>query len=897
MAWLSESWRRLAALLRHNQMNTDLEQEMRLHVELRAQQQAERGSELGEAHYIAQRMFGNTLQLKERSRDVWQWRPIEELSQDLRFAFRMMRRSPGFTAVAVVSLALGIGANTAIFSLLNAILLRPLPVRSPEQLVQFNRWFGTQENSYFPYPHFERFKRSNRTLSGMFAVTGWGRIGLSYRGQSELANAELVSGDYYPVLGVTPLLGRVLTPEDDRPDNAIAVMSYAYWQRRFGGDRSVVGATVTLNGKPFVIVGVTPPEFFGVKLGDSNDVTLPLRTIDLVASGDSMWDQPFSTWLLIIGRLKPGVTRQKAQGELNGICQQFQTEVVKQAPPEDRGSAARWAREVRLELLPATNGIKGNLHQFAGSLTILMLVVGIALLIACANLASLMLARAVSRHKEIALRLAIGAARFRLIRQLLTESLLLSVSGGAAGVLLAFFGARALVAMISSGAPIDLTPDLRILIFTAAVSLATGILFGVAPALRATKLSLSPALKESSGMRSGRRMLDRILVAGEVALSLVLLAGAGLFVRTLQNLWNVNAGYNRENVLMFSADPHHAGQSGTGMVAIYRELLSKIETIPGARSVSLSVVRPIDDEAYFVGLIRSIDGRELPEDRNIRVATNYVGPGYFATLNTPILLGREFSQKDNESSPKVAIISETFAHKAFPKENPIGRRIGGNAGRTSEDFEIVGVARDVRYGDLRDSPRSVLYMAFFQHSGDYGATVEIRYTGGVSALLDQVRAKIRSVDRNLPIFRVKTLDVQARESLARERLMAMLSSLFGILALALASIGLYGLMAYSVTRRTKDIGIRMALGAQQAQVTRLVLRETLLLIAIGVTIGVPAAIAATRLISSILFGVKPTDPTTYAVAASILLLVAGLAGYLPARRASRIDPIVALHYE
>jgi predicted permease len=895
--YFGELRRRLVALLRRKQFDADLEDEIRLHIDLRAEEQAVAGVAPDEARYVAERRFGNTLQLKECSREVWQWRPIEELAQDLRFAFRMMRRNPGFTAVAIVSLALGIGANTAIFSLLNAILLRPLPVRNPEQLVQLDRWFGNQENSYFPYPHFKRFEQRNHTLSGMFAVAGWGRIGLSYGGQSELANAELVSGNYYPVLGVNPLLGRLLTPEDDRPDNAITVISYGYWQRRFGGDRSVVGSTVRLNGKPFTIVGVTPAEFFGVTVGGSNDITVPLRSNDRPGSGASLWDQPFSTWLLIMGRLKPGITKEQAQGELNAICRQFQTEVIKQAPPEDLLSAERWAREVRMELLPATNGIKGNLHGFVRPLTILMLVVGIVLLIACANLANLLLARAAARQKEIAVRLAIGAARSRLIRQLLTESLLLSVMSGAVGVLLASFGARALLTMMTSGKPLDLSPDLRILIFTVTVSITTGIVFGVAPALRATRLSLSPALKESSGMRVSRRMVDRILVAGQVALSLVLLAGAGLFVRTLQNLWNVNAGYNRENVLMFSTDPHHAGHSGSSMAAIYRELLSKTETIPGARSVSLSVVRPIDDEAYFVGSIRSIEGHALPEDRRIRVATNYVGPEYFATLNTPIILGREFGPQDNEKSPKVAIISETFARMTFHNQNPIGKRIGENSDKPTEDFEIVGVARDVRYGDLKDLPRSVLYMPFFQHVGDYSATFEIRYAGTVSALLGQVMTTIQSVDRNLPIFRVKTLEVQARESLSRERLIAMLSSFFGMLALGLASIGLYGLMAYSVTRRTNEIGIRMALGARRTQVVWLVLRETTVLVAIGLTIGVPAAMGVTRLISGMLYGVKPTDPATYAFATSILLIVAGFASYLPAKRASRVDPMEALRYE
>ena len=825
------------------------------------------------------------------------------LIQDLRYGLRMLARNPGFTTVVVLSLALGIGANTAIFTLLNALVLQPLPVDHPLQLVQFSYADPTGENSWTSYPLFERTRQHVHALAGVFAVSGTGRLNAGAKGEYDLAEGETVTGGFFPTLGVRPILGRLLTNEDDRPGNAVAVISYAFWQKRFGGNPAAVGAKLTLNQIPFTLVGVTPPEFFGVQVGSSPDFWIPMRALDQLQPGQSEWNQPFDSWLRIMGRLRPGRTREQAQAEQQVVYKRWMAEQVALADPKQRDDVRRMAQESWVKLLPGDTGFEGGLrHDFTRPLQIIMIVVGLVLLIACANIASLLLARAAARRREIAVRLAIGASRRRLIRQLLTESTLLAMIGAAIGVMFAWWGGWILLLMVSRGAaivPLDLTPNLRVLSFTAAVSFLTAMLFGLAPAFRATRVDPGPATKETPAAPESR-LLDRVLVVTQVALSLALLVGAGLFLRTVQNLWNLDPGYDRHNVLMFSLDPRLSGHKGPGLANLYRELRARIESIPGVRSTSLSFVRPVDDEAYFVDVLHGVDGHELPPDQGIRVAFNVVAPGYFSTLGTPLVLGRDFNADDHEESTKVAIINETLARRCFPNGSPMGRRISHRPPQGREDMEVVGVVKDSRYGDLRGAPRGVLYLPFFQQNlaeAFAGTTFQLRYTGDVGMVLAEARREVESVDKTLAMFRVKTLATQTKESLAEQRLTATLSGFFAVLGLLVAGIGLYGLMSYTVVRRTREIGIRMALGAERGDVQQMVLGEATLLVFTGVATGLPLAFGGAHLVSSMLFEVSGRDPLTISAAILILLAVAAVAGFVPARRASLVDPMVALRYE
>ena len=885
-----------------------LDAELRFHLDQKIADLVATGITLEEARRRAQLEFGGLDQRKEECRDVGGSRIIESLVQDLRYGARMFARNPGVSSIVLLSLALGIEANTAIFSLLNVVVLKALPVAHSEELVQFSETYPDGgENSNMSWPYFERIHDRNKSLSGVFAFVGLGRINVGFEGQAGLAEGQIATGEFYSTLALTPAIGRFFTDDDDRARRPVAVLSYAFWQRRFGRDPSVVGKTITLNQVPFTIIGVTPAPFFGLQVGDSPDVTVPMMMLGQLQPGPPDWDGPFDSWLQFMGRLKPGVTRQQAQAEFDVIYRQIITDLKPKAAPDQKAMVEQMLRKGRLKLTSGAKGYEWGLrHDFSLPLQILMMMVAIVLLIVSANVANLLLARATVRQREIAVRLAIGGSRGRLIRQLLTEGILLAGIGGVLGFLVAWWGSQVLLRMVSTGdspLPVNLTPDFRIFAFTAGVSLVTGVLFGLAPAIRGTRVDLTPALKEGRGQTGaeGRRRafaLDKVLVAAQIALSLTLLVGAGLFMRSLQKLWAINPGYDRNNVLMFSLDPRLAGFRDTPkLVSLYRQLLGDLEVLPGVRSASLSLVRPVDDAAYWVNVVESIDGRKLPEGRGIRVAVNDLGPGYFATLGTPMLLGREFSPGDNENSAKVAIVSETLARQCFGSENPIGRRI---ADHDDGEFQIVGVVKDSRYGSVRDLPRGVLYMPLFQANlaeAFFATTFEVRYSGTLPPILDEVRRQVQAVDPNLALFRVKTLEVQTRDSFVKERLIATLSTFFGLLAVLLACVGLYGTMAYGVARRTGEIGVRVALGASQGDVLWLVLREILLLILFGLAVGLPCALGASRLLASQLYGVKATDTLTLAAGSLLLAGVALLAGYMPARRASRVDPMVALRYE
>jgi predicted permease len=819
---------------------------------------------------------------------------LERSWRDLRYSLRSLRNNPGFTSAAVLSLALGIGANTAIFSLLNAVLLRPLPVADPQQLVQLTNTLpmwdtgSNNANNLFAYPQLEHLQANSKTMSGIFGGTGMGRIIVGFHGTSGLAQGDAYTGNFFSTLGIVPQHGRFFFSGEDRANATTAVMSDRYWRTRFGADRSIVGGAVTINQIPFTVIGITPPDFMGISVGNTPDIWVPLHALDRLKPDNKRWTDSFSIWISIGGRLRPGISRRQATAELDAIHRRFLAEQLELSELRNLENMRRFVRDDHLTLQPAATGMSSSLRdRYTFPLELLLCVAGIVLLIACANIANLLLARASYRRREIGISLALGASRGRLIRQLLTESIVLAFIGGAVAVPLAWWGSRVLVSIISTGdssVPLAIDPDWRVFTFTAAVSLLTGILFGFVPALRTTRIDPRPSSSTTIG---------RVLVIAQVALSVVLIAGAGLFARTLQKLWDVNTGYDRENVLMFSVDAKLAGYSSDRAGTVYREILRRSEALPDVQSASASVVRPVDDQFNLIDRVDQVDGRTLSGRGAIRVAWNATSPGYFSTVSTPVILGRDFNPQDNETAPAVVIVNESLARSAFPNQNPIGHRLGAAT--------VVGLVKDSLYRGIRDQPSPVLYYPLFQHGRDsefrWGyVSFELRH-GSRSGLVDEIRREVASVDPNLTIFRTRTLLAQTEQSLLRERLLATLSSFFGILALLLACVGLYGLMAYTVARRTREIGIRLALGAGRDHIMWLVLRETFSLALVGIVTGIPLALWMARYAKSVLFGISTADPWTIAVTIATLIGVAALAGYIPARRAMKVNPMAAVRYE
>jgi putative ABC transport system permease protein len=824
-------------------------------------------------------------------------RPLAGLAQDLRLGARLLRRNRAFTLFSMLSLALGIGATSAVFSLYQAIVLRVLPVHDVERLVVLSFTLsGGRPNSNLPYPHFERMRRDNRTLDGLFAWTAIPRVSVGFGGRSEPASAAGLSGDYYGTLGLKPALGRLLTPDDDHPGHAaVAVLSHGYWERRFGGSAAVLGQWILVNQVPFRVVGVEPAGFAGVTVGSPTDVSLPIRARDLLDERPLPWSDPFATWIEVMGRLKPGTTLDQAAQDLNLIFRRVNQDAA--ALQAASSFAARVAKEANLRVDPgARGGFSGLRSGYERWLRLLLAMLGVVHVLACMNLATLLLSRSETRRREIATRLALGAGRARIVRQLLTETALVAAFGGGLGVWLAWAGSRALLrlATASSGTlPVDLTPDARVVGFTAAVAGLSCLLVGILPALRSSSIAPGTSAREIGGPR--RRLLDRTLVASQVAISLVLLVCAGLLLRSLASLWHADPGYDRRNVLMFSVDAHLAGRRGADAPASYRRLLEQLEQVPGASSVAVSSVRPVSDGYYFIGTVTQAGSRTLPDAEPIRIAYNNVSPGYFKTLAIPLLSGRDFDRRDDAGSPPVAIVSEKLARHFVG--DPVGQRI--RLGK-SDLREVVGVARDSRYANVKDAPREVVYLPLFQARPDgfwYAPSFEIRYAGPLPAVLRRVRESVERVDPQLVPFRLKTLEAQTQESLVRERLLALLASSFSGFALLLACIGLYGLMACIVARRTSELGLRIALGASPTQIRRTVMRDSARTVTIGALAGFLAAVSAARLLASQVHGLDTTDPGVLAGSTATLLLLTSFASYLPARRASRIDPGTALRQE
>jgi len=907
-------FRRLLYYFRRRQFEAELAEEMEHHAALSGQPK-----------------FGNVTLLKEDSRAMWTWPFWEQLGQDLRYALRTMANNKTFTALAALSLALGIGANTAIYSFMDSILLRSLPVQNPESLVMLNTRsqprnaspsqakgkqakresvmhssMTTSGSSFndpktgfnagvFPYPAFELFQKSDSIFSIVFAYYGTGPLNLSIKGQADVANGEYVSGDFFRGLGVPPAAGRLIAGDDDKAGApAVAVVSYSFSQRRFGGAANAEGQSILINNVPFTVIGVAPPEFFGIDPAALPDYYLPMHAnlllqLGPILSANSYLDQNFY-WIEIMARLRPGVSMEHAQATL---APQFHQWVLSTA----RNDGER-ADLPKLVIKEGAGGLDALRRQYSKPLYVLLTLVGLILAIACANIANLLLARATARQREMAVRLSMGAGRWRVIRQLLTESVLLASLGGALGILFAAWGIRVLTVLLANGREnFTLHAELNwhVLGVTIALSVLTGVLFGLAPAIQSTRVDVIPALKEARAGEQVRRSflhvsLSQVLVVSQIAISLLMLVAAGLFVRTLSNLQKVDLGFNRENLLLFQLNARQAGHQDADIATFYSDLQKRFSGIPGVRSATLSRVPLVGGAS--MGTIITAGG-----EQQVGNLVLPVGPSFFTTMQIPMLLGREIEERDQPGSPVVAVVNELFAKAAFGDDNPIGRHI--NLVGPKRDIEIVGVSKTARYAELKSDNQPVVYIAYNQ--GAFGpvsqVAYELRTAGNPLNYVNSVREIVHQADARVPLSNVKTQAAQVDQAINQEIIFARLCTTFAILGLLIACVGLYGTMSYNVAKRTNEIGIRMALGAQRVGVIWMVLRQVFVLAMVGLAIGLPIALATSKFVESFLFGMKPDDPWAISVAVAVLVAAAVIAGYAPARRASKIDPRVALRHE
>jgi predicted permease len=907
--------RKLRFFLHRGRFEQDLAEEMRHHLAMKSAEAGDPGT--------AHRQFGNITSLQEESRAVWTWTFWEQIAQDLRYGLRMMTANPSFTAMAVLSLALGIGANTAIYSFLDSLTMRALPVQHPEQLAVIH-WqskaqpavigsmSGTRRRDArhgvnspnYPYAAFDLFRADSDVFSNLFAYARGGRTNTIVEGQAEILDAELVSGGFFGGLGVYPAAGRLIMEDDDRfGAPPVAVISYQYWRRRFASSPSAVGRSILVNGTPFTIAGVSAPDFFGVDPGSAPELTIPLHAGPLLAEKPDKYRERFLDkkyyWVEMMGRLRAGVSIPKAQARLAGQFREFAAGTATTAK-EKVDMPALWLEE-------GAAGLDTLRRQYSRPVYVLMGMVGLILAIACANIANLLLARATGRRREIAVRLSLGAGRFRVVRQLLTESLLLSILGGALGVLVAAWGIRSITWLLANGRDnftLHAAIDWPVLGFTFALALVCGLLFGLAPALQGTRVDLTPALKEARASaprgrlrRAGIRIgLSHVLVVSQIAISLLLVVAAGLFVHTLSNLRSIQIGFNREHVLLFNLNARPAGYKGAALARFYGNLRDRFRNIPGTRNVTFSNY-PLA-AYYWNESSLNIPGLPKTAGEEPSTATVKVDQSFLTTMQIPILLGRDIQQGDLES-PRVAVVNENFAKKYFAGESPVGRRIGIGDSKSPANIEIVGVTKNSVYNSIKETdPPPVAYVPYTQDLDGLGGVVfELRAAGDPLALAGTVRQIVRQASPAVPLSDVTTQSRTIDQTISQERTFAGLCGCFAILALLIASIGLYGSVAYSVARRTGEIGIRMALGAESRRIVWMVLREVATLAAVGLGIGLAAAYILTRFVASFLFGMKPHDPLALSVSVAVLVAAAILAGYAPARRASRVDPMAALRHE
>jgi predicted permease len=918
--------RKLSWLWRRPNKEDELREELQFHLDEEAEERQAQGLANEEARLAARRDLGNVTLVQENTRGAWGWTLIEQLVQDLRYAFRTMAANRLFTLLTVATLALGIGANTAIYSFMDAIMLRTLPVADPASLVVLN-WhakrdrnntvvkgmsgtiYGDKSGStagIFPYPAYELFRKNDSVFSSVFAHCQCGQVrilNVAIKGQAELAAGWNVSGDYFGGLGLRPSAGRLIISDDDRVGApTVAVVSYGFSQRRFGGPENAPGQAILIDNLPFNVVGVAPSEFFGLDPSAAPDVYLPMHTNELLGAGhqfgfrQSDYLERNYYWVDVMARLRPGVSLAQAQAALAPAFHQWVASTA--ANDKERMGLPE------LVIAPGAGGLDTLRRQYSKPLYVLLTLVGLILALACANVANLLLARAAARRREIALRLSLGAGRFRIVRQLLTESVLLASLGGALGITFAFWGIRFLTLLLANGEKnFTLHAELNwhVLAVAATLSLLTGVLFGLAPAMQSTRVDVMPALKETrAGQPAARHLfrrlsLSHVLVVGQISISLLMLVAAGLFVRTLSNLESIELGFNRQNLLLFQVDARKAGHKDPGIGAFYANLRRRFSEIPGVRSASLSEGSLVQGEH---GLPLSVAGGP-PNDAN-RLLT--VGPQFFTTMQIPILSGRDFTESDRAGSQAVAVINQVFAKANFQNRNPLGQHVilreAGEGEPLARDMEIVGVSRNSRYGSLTREIPPVVYMPYDQgYPRPNQMVYELRTSGDPLRYVNSVRDIVRRADARVPVSEIRSQVADIDQTINQEITFAKLCSGFAILALAIACVGLYGTVSYNVARRTGEIGIRMALGAERPRVVWMILREVCALAAVGLAISVPAALAASKLVESFLFGMKPNDPLSLALAVAILVSAALLAGYMPARKASRIDPMIALRNE
>ncbi|MBW8747185.1 MAG: ABC transporter permease [Acidobacteria bacterium] len=904
---------KLSGMFGRRKADHEFDDEMRLHLQLLTERYIRQGMRPEEAASAARRQFGNTTLLQQGQREMRSIMSLSNLGRDLRFSVRQLRRNPTLALVAITSLALGIGANTAIFAVAKKVLLDTLPVKDPKQLRMLT-WVaghdqkvplvwgdassnasGDHISSSFSYPVFEELRKQRDAFQYLFAFKDV-QMTATVDGQPDLVSTELVSGDTFNALGVQPILDRPLTAADDTDSSAgpVAVISEAYWAAHFARSSSALGKTISLNGIPTTIVGIAPGSFTGLQMDTVTQVFVPLVMQPLLLprpqnSSTSLLNNPQSWWLLVMARLRPDVPEIRAQARLDAILRQ----AAAAGMPDGKAPA-----QFHLQFQPGDRGLDYLKDAFAKPSYMLLSLSGLVLLLACVNLANLLLARVAAREREVSTRLALGAGRAHIVRQMLTESLLLSSLGGAAGLLVGYLGRNLIPHLLAkSWSPerIQLDFDGRVIAFTVGVSLATGILFGLAPAWQATRTNVNSGLKDTTHATYSRQKmgLGKGLVIFQIALSAILLIGAGLFVRTLVNLNHTPLGFRPDNILLFRLAPPKTRYTGPQSTALYSQLEKKLAVIPGVRSVSLSTIAIVGDG--YSGSTFHVSGRPIIEGAR-RVQMNIVGTDFLSTLGISIMRGRSFNTHDTYTSPKVAVVNQTLAQKYFPNQDPLGQTFENED--ADGPIQIVGIAADTRYANLRSPTPPLFYLPYLQHPDNVGRmVVELRTFAEPSGIVNQVRAAVASLDPNLPLIEVRTMTQQIDSSLSNERIFARLTAGFGLLALLLACIGIYGIMTYTVARRTSEIGIRMALGARADQVLSMVLREVSWMALAGVAIGIGGALWLGRFLSAMLYGLKPSDPLTLITAAALLAIIALLAALGPARRASRIDPIRALRHE
>jgi len=915
--------RKLHWLTRRDRRDAELREELQFHLDEEADERHADGLTMEDARRAARLDLGNLTIVREDTRAAWTWRFLEQFVQDLRYGARTLAANKTFGALAILSLALGIGANAAIFSFMDAILMRSLPVPDPQSLVTLAwhtkqpEFHGTNRHDedytdpaggyvggIFAYEAFELFQRDTSVFSTVFGYQGAGSLHVAVKGEAEIESAEYVSGSYFRGLGVTPAAGRLLGPDDDRAGApAVAVISYGLSQSRFGGPENAAGQSVLLDNIPFTVVGVAPPEFFGVDPNALPAVYLPMHAVLLVQAGNksdppaAWFTDPNYDWVIPTARLRPGVSPARAQAVLGTAYGQWAAATDPKRQKADLPT---------LIVKPAAGGLDSLRRAYAKPLYVLLGLVGLILAIACANIANLLLARASARTREIAVRLSIGAGRRRVIQQLLTESLLLSAIGGALGVAFAIWGIHFLTVLLANGGQpfaLVVTLNWRVLSAMAALSILTGVLFGLAPAVLGTRVDLTPALKPVRGrgslVQGGRRMtVGRVLVVAQVVFTLLILVAAGLFVRTLSNLESIRLGFNTEHVLTFALNARQAGHVDPEIVTFYDRLLSEFAALPGVQKATLSDRPLLGSGTAGTGVTTA--GAQPNASRVLPI-----GPDFFSTMQIPLLRGRPIEARDRPGAPYVGVVNEEFARVFFGTADPIGRHVMLKRQCPTCDIEIVGVVADTLYGSLKKTqfspagPPPIVFLSFSQAIWRPVGTVtyELRTTGDPREATATVRDIVAHADPRVPLTRVMTQRALIDREINKEIAFARLCTVAALLALTMACVGLYGTTSYGVARRTSELGVRMALGARRAAVVWMVLREVLTLTAIGLAISVPAALAASRIVESFLFGMKRNDPLTLTAAVLTMMAATVLAGYLPARTASRIDPMVALRYE